>query len=84
MNKKISKYEKIQIIILLMKENGCYESWGLGIDFDLIGEVIGYINNQDITGISSTEVFLQDNSKIPLVNCTNDILDRILKCLKNL
>lgn len=84
MKKKISKSEKIQKIILLMEESGCYENWGLGMDFDSIGEVIGDINNQDIIGISSTEIFLEDDSKIPLVNCTNDILDKILKCLKNL
>ena len=75
---------KIRKIIKLMNINGCVEDFGVGIDFDSIGEVVGDIGGIDISKISTTNVYLEDGSVLPITKLKNKHLDRIISIIENL
>lgn len=74
----LDSYNKINELILLMKENGCIEDFGIGIDFDSIGVVIGEVKGKDICKISEKYVYIDDGSYFPINKLNKKYINKIL------
>lgn len=77
------KQYKLKKLFSLMKEYGCIEDFGLGIDFDSIGVVIGDIKGKDISMISTNEVYLEDCTTLPITALTNKHINEIINMILN-
>lgn len=74
---------KINELILLMKEHGCIEDFGVGIDFDSIGVVVGDIKGKDICKISEKHVYLDDGSYLPINKLNKKYINKIISIISD-
>lgn len=75
--------DKINKLICLMKQNGCIEDFGIGIDFDSIGVVIGDVKGKDICKISEKYVYLDDDSYLPINKLNKKHIDKIISVIND-
>lgn len=78
-----SSIDKLTKMINLMKKHGCVEDFGTGIDFDSIGSVVGKINGKDISKISTSTIYLEDDSELPISKLSDKIIDKIINLIKD-
>lgn len=74
----------IKTIIKLMNQNGYIEEYGLGMDFDSIGAVVGEIKGKDITKISTSNIYLEDDTILHITKLTKKHIYKIINIIENL